>query len=173
MNREEFRKPNPIRTPNKFRNNEKLCAYHNEIGHNTSEYWALRDAIEDQIRRSWLRDYVVRPTNHPNQQPAQLPPLLDNERALMMRTIYTIHGGPHLTGTSHRSHEKVRMRDQPCLTSRIKWASRTHKASQVNGRGDHFLRGRWQRCALVAQWCPRHSCPHQQYGSPKNNGGYR
>jgi len=35
-NREEFGKPNPIRTPNKFKNKEKLCAYHNEAGHKTS-----------------------------------------------------------------------------------------------------------------------------------------
>ena len=60
-NKEEFGKPNSIRTPNKFKNKEKFCAYHNEVGHNTSECWALRDAIEDLIQRGQLRDYVITP----------------------------------------------------------------------------------------------------------------
>ena len=34
--KEEFEKPNPIRTPKKFRNKEKFCAYYNEVGHNIS-----------------------------------------------------------------------------------------------------------------------------------------
>ena len=57
--REDFGRLNPIRTPKKFRNKEKLCAYHNEVGYNSSKCWALRDAIEDLIRRGQLRDYVV------------------------------------------------------------------------------------------------------------------
>jgi len=70
-NKEEFRKPNPIRIPNKFRNKDKFCAYHNEIGHNTSECWDLRDAIKDLIRKGRLRDYVVLLTNQLTQQLAQ------------------------------------------------------------------------------------------------------
>ena len=50
-NREEFGQTNPIRAPNKFRNKEKCYAYHNEAGPNTFECWALRDAIENLIRR--------------------------------------------------------------------------------------------------------------------------
>ncbi|XP_052180226.1 uncharacterized protein LOC127793516 [Diospyros lotus] len=103
--REDFGKPNPIRT-NKFRNKDKLCAYHNEAGHNTSECWALRDAIEDLIRRGQLRDYVVQPTNQSTQQLAQQPTPPDDERSPAVRTIYTIHDGPQLAGTSHKSHER-------------------------------------------------------------------
>lgn len=65
-NREDFRRPNPIITPNKFRNREKFYAYHNETGHNTSECWALRDAIEDLIKGGRLKDYVVPLTNQPS-----------------------------------------------------------------------------------------------------------
>ncbi|XP_052189973.1 uncharacterized protein LOC127799790 [Diospyros lotus] len=56
---EDFGRPNPIRTPNKFRNKDKSCAYHDEVGHNTSECQALKDAIEDLIRRGRFHDYVV------------------------------------------------------------------------------------------------------------------
>ncbi|XP_052209253.1 uncharacterized protein LOC127812767 [Diospyros lotus] len=94
--REDFGRPNPIKTPNKFRNREKFCAYHNEVGHDTSECYALKDAIEELIRRGRLQDYVVRPANQPPQQANQQRPPPENERAPAVRTIYTIHGGPHI-----------------------------------------------------------------------------
>ena len=103
---EEFGKPNPIKTPKKFKNREKLCAYHNETEHNTSECWALRDAIEDLIRRGQLRDYVITPVNQLNQQPTQVPPPPGDECAPAVQTIYTIHDKPHLAGTFHNSHER-------------------------------------------------------------------
>ncbi|KAL5756735.1 hypothetical protein ACOSP7_021168 [Xanthoceras sorbifolium] len=49
------------------RNPNKFCAYHNEAGHNTADCFELKDAIEDQIRRGHLRDYVVRPRKQPQQ----------------------------------------------------------------------------------------------------------
>ena len=60
MNKENFGRPYPIKTPNKYRNKDKFCAYHNEAGHTTSKCWALKDVIEELIRRGRLRDYVVR-----------------------------------------------------------------------------------------------------------------
>ncbi|XP_052181957.1 uncharacterized protein LOC127794749 [Diospyros lotus] len=129
-NKEEFGKPNSLRTPNKFRNKEKLCAYHNEAGHNTSECWALRDAIEDLIRRGRLKDYMIRPTNQPSQLAAQQPPPFDDERSPAVPTIYTIHGRPHLAGSSHKYHERyvreanhvllVRSDEQLALVKRAK-----------------------------------------------------
>ncbi|XP_052171566.1 uncharacterized protein LOC127787548 [Diospyros lotus] len=50
-NKEDFGRPNPLRTPDKYRSKRKLCSYHNEAGHTTSECWALKDAIEELIRR--------------------------------------------------------------------------------------------------------------------------
>ncbi|KAL5741601.1 hypothetical protein ACOSP7_028333 [Xanthoceras sorbifolium] len=52
-----------MRTPLKARNMNKFYHYHNEAGHNTSECYELRDAIEGLIRRGCLGDYVVRPRN--------------------------------------------------------------------------------------------------------------
>ncbi|KAL5770014.1 hypothetical protein ACOSP7_014168 [Xanthoceras sorbifolium] len=56
-----------MRTPIRTRNMNKFCHYHNEAGHNTSECYELRDAIESLIRRGRLWDYVVRPRSQ--QQP--------------------------------------------------------------------------------------------------------
>ncbi|KAL5767567.1 hypothetical protein ACOSQ2_014350 [Xanthoceras sorbifolium] len=49
-----------MRTPTRIRNMNKFCHYHNEAGHNTSECYELRDAIESLIRRGRLWNYVVR-----------------------------------------------------------------------------------------------------------------
>ncbi|XP_052196008.1 uncharacterized protein LOC127803648 [Diospyros lotus] len=68
-NKEDFGRPNPLKTHDKYRTKSKFCAYHNEVGYTTSECWALKDAIEELIRRGRLRDYVVRPRD---QQPKQL-----------------------------------------------------------------------------------------------------
>ncbi|XP_052204036.1 uncharacterized protein LOC127809312 [Diospyros lotus] len=106
-NKEDFGRPNPIRTPNKFKNKDKFCAYHNEPGHITSECWALKDAIEELIKRGRLHDYVVRPKDQQPQQSAQPKPSQAPERdqTPTVRTIFTIHGRHHITGTSNRSHE--------------------------------------------------------------------
>ncbi|XP_052182012.1 uncharacterized protein LOC127794800 [Diospyros lotus] len=106
-NMEDFERPNPIKTPKKFRNKDKFCVYHNEAGHNTSECWALKDAIKELIRRGHLHDYVVWPRDQQSQQPVQLKPCQapEQDQALAVRTIFTIHGGSHIAETSNRSHE--------------------------------------------------------------------
>ncbi|KAL5739271.1 hypothetical protein ACOSP7_028188 [Xanthoceras sorbifolium] len=60
-----------MRTHMRARNPNKFCAYHNGVGHNTTDCLELKDAIEDLIRRGRLRDYVVRPRNQPQQQQLQ------------------------------------------------------------------------------------------------------
>ncbi|KAL5820927.1 hypothetical protein ACOSQ3_022809 [Xanthoceras sorbifolium] len=62
-----------MRMPTRTRNMSKFCHYHNEVGHNTSEYYELRDTIEGLIRRGRLGDYMVCPQNQ--QQPQQPQPL--------------------------------------------------------------------------------------------------
>ncbi|KAL5801036.1 hypothetical protein ACOSQ3_032668 [Xanthoceras sorbifolium] len=52
-----------MRMPTRTRNLNKFCHYHNEAGHNMSQCYELKDAIESQIRRGHLRDYMVRPRN--------------------------------------------------------------------------------------------------------------
>ncbi|XP_052172184.1 uncharacterized protein LOC127788112 [Diospyros lotus] len=70
-NKEDFGRPNPLKTPDKYRTKSKLCAYHNEVGHTTSECLALKDAIEELIRRGQLHDYVVHPRDQQPKQSAQ------------------------------------------------------------------------------------------------------
>ncbi|XP_052176712.1 uncharacterized protein LOC127791020 [Diospyros lotus] len=107
-NKKDFGRPNSLKTPNKYRTKSKFCAYHNEVGHTTSECWALKDAIEELIRRGRLRDYVVRPKDQQPKQLAQQSPhrALEPDQTPTVRTIFTIHGGPHIAGTSNRSHER-------------------------------------------------------------------
>ncbi|XP_052206816.1 uncharacterized protein LOC127811149 [Diospyros lotus] len=107
LGRENFGRPNPIRTLDKFRNKDKFCAYHNEARHNTSECWALKDAIKEQIRKGRLHDYVVRSRDQQPQHPVQPEPRQAPKQDLapVVRTIFTIHGGPHIAGTFNRSHE--------------------------------------------------------------------
>ncbi|KAL5753188.1 hypothetical protein ACOSQ2_023695 [Xanthoceras sorbifolium] len=57
-----------MKTPMRARNPNKLCAYHNEAGHNTADCFELKDAIKDMIRRGRLRDYVVQLINQSRQQ---------------------------------------------------------------------------------------------------------
>ena len=57
--KEDFGRPNLIKTPDKYRNKDKFCACHNKAWHDTSECWALKDAIEVLIKRGHLCDYVV------------------------------------------------------------------------------------------------------------------
>ncbi|XP_052177514.1 uncharacterized protein LOC127791572 [Diospyros lotus] len=51
-NKEDFGRPNCLKTPDKYKTKSKFCAYHNKVRHATFECWALRDAIEELIRRS-------------------------------------------------------------------------------------------------------------------------
>ncbi|XP_052171517.1 uncharacterized protein LOC127787496 [Diospyros lotus] len=107
-NKDDFRRPNPLKTPDKYRTKSKFCAYHNEVGHTTSECWVLKDTIEKLIRKGRLRHYVVRPRDQQSKQPAQLSPhrAPEPDQTPTVRTIFTIHGGPHITRTSDRSHKR-------------------------------------------------------------------
>ncbi|XP_052197206.1 uncharacterized protein LOC127804386 [Diospyros lotus] len=106
-NKEDFGRPHPLKTPDKYRTKSKFCAYHNEVGHTTSECWALKDAIEELIRRGRLHDYVVRPRDQQPKQLAQQNPgqAPEQDQTPTVRTIFTIHGGPHITRAFNRSHE--------------------------------------------------------------------
>jgi len=42
----------------------KYCRYHRNIGHNTEDYWALKDKIKELIRVRYLAQFVKRPNNH-------------------------------------------------------------------------------------------------------------
>ena len=42
----------------------KYCRYHHGIGHNTEDYWALKDMIEELIWARYLAQFVKRSDNH-------------------------------------------------------------------------------------------------------------
>ena len=45
-------------SPNK-RNNNKYYEFHRDHGHNTEDYFQLKEQIADLIKRGYLRKYVV------------------------------------------------------------------------------------------------------------------
>lgn len=45
-------------------NATKYCMYHRGIGHNTKDYWALNDKIEELIQDRYLAQFVKRSDNH-------------------------------------------------------------------------------------------------------------
>ena len=68
--------PSPIR--HSAADRCKYCAFHKDYGHDTNECFNLRKAIEDLIKRGYLRDYVH--TGHddktnPPPESSQLPPI--------------------------------------------------------------------------------------------------
>ena len=48
-------KPNPNR-----KTSNEYCKYHKAKGHDTSECWQLKSAIEDAIRQGYLKEYIDR-----------------------------------------------------------------------------------------------------------------
>ncbi|XP_071909730.1 uncharacterized protein [Coffea arabica] len=45
-------------TPRNKRNQDRYCAFHRDVGHDTEGYWALRKEIEDLIQRDFLGRFV-------------------------------------------------------------------------------------------------------------------
>ena len=39
-------------------NKEEFCDYHKQAGHSTDKCYQLKNAIEDAIRRGWLKEFV-------------------------------------------------------------------------------------------------------------------
>lgn len=66
-----LKRPEPIKTPSKFRNQKKWCEYHKELGHETSECWDLRKALDELADRGKLDRFVKRgdkKDRHPRHQ---------------------------------------------------------------------------------------------------------
>ncbi|GFS28929.1 hypothetical protein Acr_00g0004700 [Actinidia rufa] len=57
---EEFVKwPGKIKTDPQKRNRNKYCEFHRDHGHNTEDYFQLREQIADLIKRGYLRKYIT------------------------------------------------------------------------------------------------------------------
>ena len=50
--------PHPMKMSRRKFNSEEYCDYHQSKGHPTKDCWRLKNAIEDDIRRGWLKIFV-------------------------------------------------------------------------------------------------------------------
>lgn len=53
-----LRNPKKIRTTPNRRDKSKYCRYHGDHGHNTNDYFDLKDEIEFLIQRGYLKDFI-------------------------------------------------------------------------------------------------------------------
>ncbi|GFZ00594.1 hypothetical protein Acr_14g0002290 [Actinidia rufa] len=98
---EEFVKwPGKIKIDPQKRNRNKYCEFHRDHGHNTEDYFQLKEQIADLIKRGYLRKYVVDrpPPNSPERWYGDNRPTAGN--------IQTIHGGFGSGGSSISSRKR-------------------------------------------------------------------
>ena len=50
-------------------NKEEFCDYHKQAGHSTDKCYRLKNAIEDAIRRGWLKEFVDKQSLCKEQKP--------------------------------------------------------------------------------------------------------
>ncbi|GFS36964.1 hypothetical protein Acr_00g0048940 [Actinidia rufa] len=76
-----------IKTDPQKRNRNKYCEFHRDHGHNTEDYFQLKEQIADLIKRGYLRKYVATrpPPNSPERRYGDNRPTAGD--------IQTIHGG--------------------------------------------------------------------------------
>ncbi|GFS42516.1 hypothetical protein Acr_00g0080270 [Actinidia rufa] len=98
---EEFVKwPRKIKTDPQKRNRKKYCEFLRDHGHNTEDYFQLKEQIADLIKRGYLRKYITDrpPPNSPERRYGDNRPIAGN--------IQTIHGGFGSGGCSTSSRKK-------------------------------------------------------------------
>ncbi|XP_027091882.2 uncharacterized protein [Coffea arabica] len=117
-------RPPKMGTLRNKRNQDRYCAFHRDVGHDTEGCWALRKEIEDLIQRGFLGRFVRRPgqelgRNHygdryegrrrdrPERRDAPRNPSPDLEDQNLAGVINTIAGGP-TGGDSHTARKNRR-----------------------------------------------------------------
>ncbi|XP_061362805.1 uncharacterized protein LOC133306495 [Gastrolobium bilobum] len=63
-------RPRPLKA-NSGLDRNKYCAFHDQNGHITDDYWDLRDAIEKHIREGKLKQYIIRTQGKKNNKRRQ------------------------------------------------------------------------------------------------------
>ena len=53
-----LRRPYPMKAPPSTHNKNKYCRFHRDHGHDTENYYALKNEIEELIRRGYLGKFV-------------------------------------------------------------------------------------------------------------------
>ena len=109
-----LRKPDPMKAPVDGRNRFKYCDFHKDVGHNTSEYYSLRNQIEGLVRGGLLAEFLQRVRDSikegkqvQNDMWEAAKRRREGEKDLMqqIQVINMISGGPTLAGTSHNSRK--------------------------------------------------------------------
>ncbi|XP_027178202.1 uncharacterized protein LOC113777367 [Coffea eugenioides] len=117
-------RPTKMGTPRNKRNQDRYCAFHRDVGHDTEGCWALRKEIEDLIQRGFLGGFVRRPgqglgRNHygdrhegrrrdrPERRDAPRDCSPDRDTQNLAGVINTIAGGP-TGGDSHAARKNKR-----------------------------------------------------------------
>ncbi|KAK0580101.1 hypothetical protein LWI29_036380 [Acer saccharum] len=120
-----LRKPGPIKIPVDQRNRYKYCDFHEDVGHNTSECYNLRNQIEGLVRGGLLVEFLQQVWNSiriGKEVEGEMRDVeerrKDKRKDLMqqIQVIHTISGDPTLAGTSNNSR-KNHARKTPSLTT--------------------------------------------------------
>ena len=56
----EFKKPQPLRGPAKYRNKNKYCHYHKDVGHDTNDCINLKRLLDKLAEKGMLNSYVMK-----------------------------------------------------------------------------------------------------------------
>lgn len=133
-----FRKPDPIKLEKSKRDASKYCQFHREIGHDTSRCYALKNEIEDLIRKGYLKNFVKDTRGYQKRDQT-----LQSEEGPEVQMIY---GGPSVAGELNRSRNRYarEARSAP-LTNVLHLEERPPKSSRKEGEDIIFIEtdARW------------------------------
>ena len=106
-----------MKAPPKKRNMNKYCKFHRDWGHDTSEYFQLKQQIETLIQEGYLQEYISRVVANnketTNQAPQNVAPAQQKirdsqgqqDKARPPHEIRTISGG-HVTGDTTKARKE-------------------------------------------------------------------
>ncbi|XP_031250888.1 uncharacterized protein LOC116108801 [Pistacia vera] len=128
------------------RDHQNYYRYHQDIGHNTNECKALKDTIEDLIRRGHLKEFVKEEPTRENlgEQTNQIKKnQVNNDLLLGM-----IYGGPNIVGSFRHSREQYA------------WEARTNSIPRVMNCEQKRLKIKSEVIGFTNEECdqsPRHN----------------
>ena len=84
----------------KKRNKNKYCEFHRDHGHNTEDYFQLKEPITDLIKRGYLMKYIANCPQHYSSDKRY------GDNGPTIRDIQVIHGGFGLGGCSSSTRKR-------------------------------------------------------------------
>ncbi|PON76258.1 hypothetical protein PanWU01x14_036760, partial [Parasponia andersonii] len=86
--KERYHQPEPMKRDRAKRDPNKFCQYHNDIGHDTNNYFSLKDETERLIKEGRLQQYTRQNDKRREENQQRLPEI--------QHEVRTIFGGPHV-----------------------------------------------------------------------------